>query len=201
MKNLLILVFALLFSILGCSLEGLLEPLPNLNGLTPDDIDCNNHLDFDHVEPLLLPSERFYGRRLYERSYPTELVTDEGTFFHCEDTRIRRDAATDIRRYADGTMITRWRGDYEDDFYTYLRIAEYACNLDPYEELPYYSGEWVVIESDPPYLCSRIHLIPGVIFCQELSNSIQKTLVEIQNGREVPGSSRVIVELCTLEEE
>ena len=65
MKNLLI--FVLLSLIVGCELPDLVNPPPNLNGLTPDDIDCDNDPDFNQVEAFLHPNELFY---LYEKSHP-----------------------------------------------------------------------------------------------------------------------------------
>jgi len=157
----------------------------SVGGITPDDVDCVNDPDFNHVEPL--PSG----------IYPSEFITEEGTFIRCEDS--------EIRRYADGTLIATWTGDSDDEFYTALRIAQKACDLGT-EELPNYAADWVVTdvtaEGLPYYdVCLRIDLIPGAIFCQQLSGEDQETLRMIQYGQVVNTFVTVNDETCTLEEE
>ena len=183
MKNLLIFVFASLFLIISCGGGG--SDDLSLGGITPDDVDCINDPNFNHVEPL--PSG----------IYPADFVTKEGTFIRCEDS--------DIRRYADGTLVATWTGDFDDELYTALRIAQEACDLGT-EELPNYAADWVVTDATTgnlPYydLCIRIDLIPGAIFCQQLSDEDQETLRLIQYGRVVNTFVTVNDEMCTREEE
>ena len=71
MKSLLIFVLASLFLIISRGGGG--SDDLSLGGITPDDVDCINDPDFNHVEPL--PSG----------IYPADFVTEEGTFIRCED--------------------------------------------------------------------------------------------------------------------
>lgn len=156
----------------------------NLDGLTPDDIDCVNDPDFNHVEPL--PSG----------THPDEFITEEGTFLRCEDE--------DVKYNADGTISGTWTGSTNDEVYTLLRIAEEACDLST-ESLPDYVGDWVVTDvttGDLEYydLCRRLDLIPGAIFCQQLSGEDQETIRQIQYGQ-VVNTFVVANEECTLQEE
>lgn len=155
-----------------------------MDGLTPDDIDCLNDPDFNHVEPL--PSG----------THPDELITEEGTFLRCEDE--------DVKYNADGTVSGTWTGSDDDDLYTLLRIAEEACDLST-ETLPDYVGKWVVTDvttGDLEYLdlCLRADLIPGAIFCVQLSGEGQETVRQIQYG-EVINTFVTSAEECTLQEE
>jgi len=156
----------------------------NLNGFTPDDIDCVNDPDFNHIEPL--PSG----------IHPEEFITEEGTFLRCEDE--------DIKYNADGTISGTWTGSTTDEFYTFLRIAEEACGLST-ETLPDYVGDWIVTDvttGDLEYydLCLRADLIPGAIFCQQLSGEDQETVRQIQYGQ-VVSTFVVAADECTLQEE
>ena len=188
MKNLLIL-FSLLFSfvlsslIIGCGGGG--SDDLSLGGITPDDVDCLNDPDLNHVEPLP------------PGIYPDEYVTEAGTFIRCENI--------DVRRYADGTLVGTWTGSFNDELYKLLRIAEEACDLGT-EKLPNYAADWVVTDvtaGDMPYydICIRIDLIPGSIFCQQLSGEDQVTERQIRYGRVVNTRVSVNDESCTLEEE
>ena len=129
--------------------------------------------------------------------YPAEFVTEEGKILRCEDE--------DIRSYADGTLIGTWTGDFNHEFYTLLQIAQKACDLGT-EELPNYAADWVVTDVTAhglPYydLCLHIDLIPGSIFCHQLSGEDQVTLRQIQYGQVVSTLVSVNDESCTLEEE
>lgn len=182
MKNFSVLFYASLFLIASCGGGGG-ENL-NLDGFTPDDIDCVNDPDFNHIEPL--PSG----------THPEEHVTEEGTFLRCEDE--------DIKFNADGTVHSTITGNMNDDAYTFLRIAEEACGLSN-ATLPDYVGDWVVTDvtaGDLEYsdLCLRYDLIPGAIFCQQLSDEDQETVRQIQYGR-VVNTFVVPAGECTLQEE
>lgn len=189
MRNLLILVFASLFLTVACGGSGSDDrggsDNLNLRGITPDDVDCVNDPDLNHIEPL--PSG----------SHPSEFVTEEGTFFRCENA--------DIGRYADGTLAGTWTGDFNDELYTLLRIAQETCDLGT-EKLPNYAADWVVTDAaadDLPYsdLCFRIDLLPGSIFCQQLSGKDQEAVRQIQYGQVVGTDVPVNDETCALEEE
>ena len=180
MKNFSVLVYASLFLIVSCGGGVSL----NLDGLTPDDIDCVNNPDFNHVEPL--PSG----------AHPDEFITEEGTFLRCEDE--------DIKYNADGTLSGTWTGSTNDEVYKIFRIAEEACDLST-ETLPNYVGDWVVTDvtaGDLEYydLCFRLDLIPGAIFCYQLSGEDQETLRQIQYGQ-VVNTVVVSAEECDLQEE
>lgn len=182
MKNISIFISASLFLIVSCGGGGG-ESL-NLDGLTPDDIDCVNDPDFNHVEPLP------------PGTHPDEIITEEGTFLRCEDE--------DVKYNADGTISGTWTGSTNDEVYTLLRIAEEACDLSN-ESLPDYVGDWVVTDvttGDLEYydLCLRFDLIPGAIFCQQLSGEDQETVRQIQYGQ-VVNTFVVANEECTLQEE
>lgn len=156
----------------------------NLNGFTPDDVDCVNDPDFNHVE--ILPSG----------THPEEFITEEGTFLRCEDE--------DVRYNADGTISGKWTGSTTGEIYTLLRIAEEACGLST-ETLPDYVGDWVVTDvttGDLEYydFCFRFDLIPGTIFCYQLSGEDQETVRQIQYG-EVVNTFVVATGECTLQEE
>ena len=183
MKNLLIFVFASLFLIISCGGGG--SDDLSLGGITPDDVDCLNDPDLNHVEPLP------------PGMYPSEFVTEKGKFIRCENF--------DVRRYADGTLVGTWTGDFNHELYTLLQIAQEACDLGT-EELPNYAADWVVTdvtaEGLPYYdICVRIDLIPGSIFCQQLSGEDQVTERQIQYGRVVNTAVSVNDEMCTEEEE
>ena len=129
--------------------------------------------------------------------YPAEFVTEQGKVFRCQDE--------DIRSYADGTLLSTWTGSSNHEFYRLLRIAQEACDLGT-EELPDYAADWVVTDVTAhglPYydLCLRIDLIPGSIFCQQLSGEDQETLRQIQYGRVVNTMVSVSNESCPLEDE
>lgn len=154
------------------------------SGRTHAYIDCVNDPDFNHVE--LLPSG----------THPDEFITEEGTFLRCEDE--------DVKYNADGTISGTWTGSTNDEVYTDLRIAEEACDLST-ESLPDYVGDWVVTDvttGDLEYydLCLRFDLIPGAIFCQQLSGEDQETVRKIQYGQ-VVNTFVVANEECTLQEE
>lgn len=71
--------------------------------------------------------------------------------------------------------------------------------------MPDYVGDWVVTDvttGDLEYydLCRRLDLIPGAIFCQQLSGEDQETIRQIQYGQ-VVNTFVVANEECTLQEE
>ena len=152
----------------------------SINGVTPDDVDCLENDFFNHVE--LLP----------DGNYPEELVTEDGTFWSCEDG--------ELRIYANGMFTATWTGSRNDENYKALRFAQEACGLS-HTQLPDYDGDWVVTQ-DGSSFCFRYDIMPGFIGCVSVTDVQQNTLRIIQYGREI-GTVVVVTSPveCTLAEE
>lgn len=186
MKHLSVFILVCLFLATGCG-GGDGDNL-SLGGVTPDDIDCFQD-DLNHVEPLP------------EGSFPSEFITEPGTFWRCD--------IEDMKIYDDGTAVSTYTGDPDDEGYLALRIIEEACGLASVEP-PQAKFNWVV--TPDVRLCQRAEITPGFILCSPYNTvysfrdgkrtafSPQSTVTEIQYGREA-GTFVVPEETCYLEEE
>lgn len=186
MKHLSVFILVCLLLATGCG-GGNGDNL-SLGGVTPDDIDCFQD-DLNHVEPLP------------EGSFPSEIITEPGTFWRCD--------IEDVKIYDDGTTVSTYTGDPDEEGYLALRIIEEACGLASVE-LPQAKFNWVVTPDG--LLCQRAEITPGFILCspydtvyssrdgKKTAFSPQRTVTKIQYGWET-ATSVAPEGTCYLEEE